>query len=119
MDPDIRTPDSAIVADDVQLKEVISTISRDCEYVFTNPKTGKPYDYRKKMMKGLCKRSDVKPFGFHAIRHYCSSFMVKQGIPVTDMQQILGHERLSTTDLYLRSLGDGVKKAMEELGEFE
>lgn len=97
------------------LKEVISQIPRQGEYVFINPRNGKPYDYRRKFLKTLCKKAKVKPFMFHALRHFGASKLDSMGISLTVIQEILGHERATTTDHYLQSIRGGVKDAMKKL----
>jgi len=88
-----------------QLKEVIERIHKNGKYVFINPKTGTKYDYRIGMLKGLCKRAKVKHFTFHALRHYGASKLAQEGVPLTDIQALLGHQRATTTDIYLQSVG--------------
>ena len=39
----------------------------------------------------------------------------KPGAGTTEIQQLLGHNRVSTTDLYLKSLGNGSKEAIKKL----
>jgi len=95
-------------------KEVLSKLPRKSEFVFTNPRTGRGYDYRKKMMGYLCKKAGGKYFSFHAIRHLGASILSKEGVPLTDIQKILGHQRATTTDIYLRSIGD-LSDAMQKL----
>ena len=59
----------------------------------------------KLMLKRLCEKAGVTPFGFHAIRHYFAVSLVKsQKADITDIQQLLGHQRPSTTDIYRRSV---------------
>lgn len=99
------------------LKEVIERIPKNGKYVFINPKTGTKYDYRKGLLKGLCKRAKVKKFTFHALRHYGASRLAKEGVPLTDIQALLGHQRASTTDLYLQSLG--FASQMDSLSKLE
>ncbi len=97
------------------LKDALAQIERVGEYVFINPKTGKPYDYRKKMLAGLCKRAKVQKFGFHALRHLGASRLAQAGVGLTEIQAILGHQRATTTDIYLQTIGRGVKEAMQKL----
>lgn len=97
------------------LKDALAQIEKAGEYVFINPKTGKPYDYRKKMLAGLCKRAGVQKFGFHALRHLGASRLARAGVGLTDIQAILGHQRATTTDIYLQAIGRGVKDAMKKL----
>lgn len=77
---------------------------RKDEWVFTDPETGLPYLYRIHMMKRLCDRAGVKPFGFHAIRHLTASILAKANVPMLDIQAILRHKNLSTTEGYIRRL---------------
>ena len=70
---------------------------------------GEPIGYRSKFLRNACKKAKVKPFSFHNLRHYGASRLANAGIPITDIQKILGHQRTTTTDIYLQSIGDGVK----------
>jgi len=83
-------------------------------YVFTNPKmvTKYPeeparwkYDYRDKFFDSLCKRAGVREMGYHALRHHRASEMADQGLSLPYIKEQLGHEDISTTSLYLQSLG--------------
>ncbi|MFH1217565.1 MAG: tyrosine-type recombinase/integrase [Pseudomonadota bacterium] len=55
-------------------------------------------------MKNLCKRAGVKHFGLHAIRHMTASILAKEGVPMIDIQTILRHKNLSTTERYIRRI---------------
>ena len=86
------------------------------EYVFVNPSTGNRYIRRPKFMAGLCKRAGVTPFGFHALRHYMASFLAdKQKVSKMTISKLLRHRSLGTTEIYLQSIGDGQREAMESL----
>jgi integrase len=85
--------------------------------VFTNPKSGTCYDYRDKFLDTLCRRAGVPEFGYHALRHHTASLLAERGAPLTDIQKILGHQRPTTTDNYLQSLGESVRSAMGLLEE--
>lgn len=78
----------------------------DGQWVFLNPKTGQPYRTRKRWMTGLCRKAEVKAFGLHAIRHLTASILASEGVPPIQIQAILRHKRLSTTEGYLHRLGD-------------
>ncbi|MCL5423385.1 MAG: tyrosine-type recombinase/integrase [Nitrospirae bacterium] len=101
------------------LSETIKQIPREGEYLFINPKTGKPYDYRKRLLRTLCKKAEVRYFSYHALRHFGASKLDHAGVPLTDIQAILGHERATTTDIYLQSLRGSTKKALKELEDLE
>ena len=75
-------------------------------YVFPNPKTGgKPYDYRDKFFDRLCRQADVKEMGYHALRHARASEWLDEGQSLAWIKEQLGHENISTTSIYLQSLG--------------
>lgn len=97
------------------LKEVLEQIPKTGEYVFINPTTKTKYDYRSKLLKRLCERAEVKEFTFHCLRHFGASMLADQGEPLTAIQALLGHDRATTTDIYLQDLGLSVKGATEKL----
>ena len=51
------------------LEEVIETSPNDCPYVFSNPKTGKPYTSIKNTFTKAVKRIGLEKFRFHDLRH--------------------------------------------------
>ena len=84
------------------------------EHVFINPTTGGPYTRLQPsvryMLKRLCKAAEVEEFGFHALRHYVAARLAQsQQANLVEIQQFLGHQRTTTTDLYLRSMSSGIR----------
>ncbi len=89
---------------------------RSGEWVFPNPETGKPFVDRRKQLKRICRVAEVNYLGFHAIRHSVASLLADvHKISLPTLQKILGHSRLTTTEKYVRSLGDGEREAAEFL----
>ena len=87
-------------------------------YVFTCPVApyiGQPYKTAAHVMNRLCGRAEVKPFGFHAIRHLAATILAQEGHSLFSIQHSLRHEKQSTTDRYLHGLG-AFKEAAEALG---
>ncbi len=76
-----------------------------------------PYKDRKRLMKSLCDTAGVKYFRFHAMRHLTASMLDNMGIPIGVIQRILGHKNRKTTEIYLHSVSDEERKAMDKLGE--
>jgi integrase len=85
------------------------------EYIFCHPVTKKPYDYRSKFLKKACRKVGVKEFGYHALRHYGASKLSDAGVSIADIQALLGHQRATTTDIYLQSINPNLKSAMKHL----
>ena len=77
-------------------------------HVFTcpvEPYVGQPYKTAAHVMKRLCAKAKVKPFGFHAIRHLAATILTQEGKSLFAIQHALRHEKQTTTDRYLHSLG--------------
>jgi integrase len=74
-----------------------------------------PYAERKKIMKTLCKKAGVRYFRYHALRHYGASMLDSAKISIGSIQRILGHESRITTEIYLHSVGEGERHAMDVL----
>lgn len=82
-------------------------------HVFINPNTNGLYTKSQPsicyMLKRLCEAAEVKRFTFHALRHYAASQLLQsKKANLVEIQQFLGHQRPTTTDLYLRSLSSGI-----------
>jgi integrase len=90
-------------------------------WVFFNRKTGERFNRRPKFMHGVCKRAGIKPYGFHAIRHFVSAILLDRNkIGTPTVSKFLGHTNLSTTDIYAHSIGikhqdDALDVAVERL----
>ncbi|WP_084516118.1 tyrosine-type recombinase/integrase [Desulfovibrio cuneatus] len=92
----------------------------DSNHVFTcsvEPFCGQPYKSAAHVMKRLCARAGVKRFGFHAIRHLAATILAQEGHSLFSIQHSLRHEKQSTTDRYLHSLGafKEVEEALDSL----
>ena len=84
-------------------------------WVFWNPRTGLPYEDRKGIMKRLCGKAEVPYFRFHALRHSSASLMDNNNVPMGAIQSILGHRNRKTTEIYLHSVGEYEREAIETL----
>ena len=71
------------------------------EWVFPNPDTGDQWADRNKWMRRLCDEAKVKRFGLHAIRHLTARILARANVPMIDIQAILRHKKLSTTERYI------------------
>lgn len=107
-----------------ELHETLTSMKEDWEHagkpsphVFVNPDTGEQYHRWHKMLKWLCKKAGVSYFSHHAIRHLGASTLAKRGVPITDIQAILGHESVTTTAIYLQSLIGSTTESIHRLHE--
>lgn len=85
-------------------------------HTYTSSKTGErkkgPYRDRKKIMKSLCAKAGVKYFRFHPLRHAGASLMDDNDVPIGAIQKVLGHEKRSTTEIYLHQISPKEREAM-------
>ncbi|MBU1002505.1 MAG: site-specific integrase [Proteobacteria bacterium] len=66
---------------------------------------GLPFRSRQRFLGKLCERVGVKPFSYHAIRHFTARHLHEQGYPIGFVQRILRHQNEKTTRDYLEKLG--------------
>lgn len=100
------------------LDEVIKATPKIGEYVFchlSGKQKGERYDYRSKIMPSLCTKAKVRQFTFHNLRHFGASRLADMGVPVTDIQVLLGHTQPSTTNIYLQSIKPNLSEAMQKM----
>lgn len=76
-----------------------------CGHVFTSKTTGEAYGQRSRFIRRLCDRAGVKHFNYHGIRGLCASLLAEGGVPMKEIQHILLHSSMTTTDRYIRRLG--------------
>ena len=55
------------------------------------------------VVRKYAKRAGIeKPVSTHSFRHACATHMLRNGAPIRQLQEMLGHASLSTTQLYTR-----------------
>jgi len=72
----------------------------DCEWAFANPETGKPYVsifYAWNTARQSVGLSDVR---MHDLRHSFASLLINSGRTLYEVQHILGHTQVKTTQRY-------------------
>ena len=68
-----------------------------------------------KMVGALGERAKVEDLTPHALRHTCAKRMVDAGRPLTEIQKILGHEKLETTARYCQPGWEDLERAVESI----
>jgi integrase len=71
-----------------------------CEYIFANPKTGKPFVQIWYPWDTARKKAGLDDLRIHDLRHSYASFLVNAGRSLYEVQHLLGHARPVTTQRY-------------------
>ena len=77
---------------------------------------GKPYKVRQHFMRNICELAEVKPFGYHGIRHLVAQTLYRMGKSLGFIQRYLRHRHATTTVGYLRSLDcEDIRDGLDDL----
>jgi integrase len=63
----------------------------------------------------LCSRANIQPFGLHGIRHLTASILALAKQPLVEIQHMLRHKSIGTTERYIHSLTNGNRGVLESL----
>ncbi len=86
-------------------------------YVYSNPKTGKPYGDIRNGFIGACSRAGIEGLRFHDLRHTFASRLVERGIDLITVKDLLGHSTVRMTERYTHSSQLSKRKAVEILAQ--
>ena len=80
---------------------LLSAMPRDkCDWTFPNPDTGKPYVSIFWAWDSARTKADLADVRIHDLRHSHASFLVNAGRTLYEVQHILGHTQVKTTQRY-------------------
>jgi integrase len=88
----------------------------DCPYVFANPKTGKPYVSIFNGWNTARKQAGLAEVRIHDLRHSFASFLINGGRSIYEVQRILGHTQIKTTQRYAHLSHDTLLDAADIVG---
>jgi integrase len=67
------------------------------------------------VLKEYCRALEITDVKFHDLRATFITNMLSQGVPLVTVMSIVGHRKMSTTDVYVRLAGVNIKGATEKL----
>lgn len=85
-------------------------------YIFANPKTGKPFVNIFNAWDTARKRAGLPEVRIHDLRHSFASFLVNNGRSLYEVQRILGHQHIRTTQRYAHLSPDTLLEAVDMAG---
>ena len=82
--------------------EVLETVPRfdDCPYVVPNPETLKPFKSIWGSWTSARAAAGLPDLRLHDLRHSFASALVNAGRPIYEVQKLLGHSKVTTTERY-------------------
>jgi len=91
------------------------------EYVFPNPKTGKPLQHFFNTWDRIRKIAGIPDVRLHDLRHSFASFLVNNGRSLYEVQRLLGHSQIQTTQRYAHlthgTLSEATNKPRGRMGQ--
>jgi len=66
----------------------------------------------RKLVRKYYKKAGVRKSGVHTLRHTFSAHNVNNGLPIADLQKILGHKKKETTLKYIHSVSTSLRETM-------
>lgn len=85
----------------------------NCEYVFPNPKTGWPIKHFHNTWDRIRQRAGIPDVRIHDLRHNFASLLINSGRSLYEVQKLLGHSQISTTQRYAHLTQDTLQEATE------
>jgi site-specific recombinase XerD len=82
-------------------------------YVFTNPRTGKPFSSIFYSWDAARIRAGMPDLRIHDLRHSFASFLVNAGRSLYEVQELLGHADIKTTSRYAHLSRERLNAAVE------
>lgn len=101
-------------------REASDSLIKECEWLFPNPETGKPYVQIYYSWDTARKLAGLPGFRMHDLRHTFASFLINAGRSLYEVQKILGHTQIKTTQRYSHlsqdTLVEAANAAVDALG---
>lgn len=97
----------------ISMQDYLTTRKGDSDYLFISIRS--PYDQlTSRSVEHILKKYE-KPLGVplspHIIRHTMATLSLQAGAPITDIQKMLGHSNLATTQIYAETSQESVRQA--------
>ena len=76
---------------------------------------GRRVDSVKRSFTTACRRAGIRNFRFHDLRHTCAAWLVTEGVPLSEVRDLLGHSSVVVTERYAHLAPHRVRAAVAVL----
>ena len=87
-----------------------------CPYIFPNLGTGLPYKFIYAAWNTVRARAGLSDVRIHDLRHSFASFLINNGRSIYEVQRILGHTQITTTQRYSHLSQESLLEAADAVG---
>lgn len=101
----------------IRLLDYLSDRKGNSEYIFSgeqSPYGGICADQLRKIIRNIGKKAGVVDVHPHRFRRTCATVAYRRGMHIEEIQKMLGHENLTTTQIYVQVDDVDVKKSHEK-----
>jgi integrase len=114
--PNAKTGHRYPVPMSAQVREVMLKLSREgrgSDYVFTNPRTGKPYTELRRPFASACREAGIRDLRWHDLRHTFGTRLAEAGHSEATIAELMGHSEPKTTRRYTHGTERAKRAAVE------
>ncbi|MDH3281659.1 MAG: site-specific integrase [Gammaproteobacteria bacterium] len=83
-------------------------------WVFCNEQGERIKDV-KRSFATACRRAGITNFRVHDLRHTCAAWLVTDGVPLSEVRDLLGHSTVTVTERYAHLAPENVRSAVQRL----
>lgn len=101
----------------VRLIDYLKSRKGDSKYIFSGeqrPYDGITADHLRKIIRDIGKNVGVKDVHPHRFRRSCATVAHRRGMPIEEIQKMLGHEDIGTTQIYVQVDTEDVRKSHQK-----
>ena len=96
----------------------LDKLSNESEWVFYNPNTGKNIRSFRRGFELAVERAGLGKLRIHDLRHTFASLLVKEGVPLYHVSQLLGHSDVRITQKYAHLAPNSLAGVLDKLPNF-
>jgi integrase len=103
----------------IEALEELKKLNGGHKYVLANSNGGLlQYRNFNRMLESILERCNIEPCGSHTCRHTFASMLIRKGVDIKVVSELLGHADVSTTyNIYVHLINEQKQQAIEMLDE--